>query len=270
MGTGIGSGWQSPAYSEVKLTQVSDRAGPAGGAAFRVGLVLSDAFRAYQRGFVKFTLLAWTYLAPLLLVQIAADFLLAPRPLNLVYERAHWVLLPAWIVGHRACVIGAVKLLDGESFAAARCFCVAARRFRPLLGLGLCVVAAGALDLLYFTPGVIAFLLFAIAGAARAVENTSLMESFRRTLELTKDHRWAVFGVYLVFLLVTILGVALTGFVMVLVAIKIGEIAQVKGLPDAIMAVGDFACFSIFYAISAVLIGVVYRDLRSARAGAGG
>jgi hypothetical protein len=60
-------------------------------------------------------------------------------------------LLPAWIIGHGACVIGAVKLLDGESFEAERSFRVVARRFRPLLGLGFCVIAAGALELLYFT-----------------------------------------------------------------------------------------------------------------------
>ena len=91
------------------------------------------------------------------------------------------------------------------------------------------------------------------------------MDSFRRTLELTKDDRWAVFGVYLVLLLLTIIVVVPSGIVMVLVAVKIGEITGVEGLSDAIMAVGDFAYFSIIYAIGAVLIGVVYRDLRIAR-----
>jgi hypothetical protein len=76
----------------------------------------------HKRGFVKFTLLAWTYLAPLLLVKIVAGFLLTPRQLNLVDELAPWVLLPAWIIGHGACVIGALKLLDGESFEAERSF----------------------------------------------------------------------------------------------------------------------------------------------------
>lgn len=251
------------------MTQVSDGARQAGGASFRVGLALSHTFEVYKRGFVKFTLLAWTYLAPLLLVKIVADFLLTPRQLNLVYELAPWVLLPAWIIGHGACVIGAVKLLDGESFEAERCFWVVARRFWPLLGLGFCVVAAGALDLLYFTPGVIVFLMFSVGGAARTVEKTSLMDSFRRTLELTKDHRWEVIGVYLVFLLMTFIVVVPSAVAMILVAVKIGEIAGVEGLPDAIMAVGDFAYFSIFYAIGAVLIGVVYRDLRIAKEGVG-
>jgi hypothetical protein len=223
----------------------------------------------YRRGFVKFTLLAWSYLVPLLLVEIAADFLLAPRPLNLVYQLAPWLLLPAWISGHGACVIGAIALLDSESFEAARCFWLVVRRFRPLLAFGLCVVAAGALDLLYVTPGVVVFLLFAVGGAARTVEKTSLADSFRRTRELTKGHRWAVLAVFLLLLLVAGIVVVLWLVVMVLVAVKIGEIAQVKGLPDAIMAVGDFVCFSILYAIGAVLIGVVYRDLRIAREGAG-
>jgi len=135
------------------------------------------------------------------------------------------------------------------------------RRLRPFLGLGFCVAAAGALDLLYFSPGVIVFLMFAVGGAARTLEKTSLMDSFRRTFELTKDNCWAVFGVYLIFLLTTIIVVVSSGVVMVLVAVKIGQIAGVDGLPDAIMAVGDFACFSILSAAGAVLIGVVYRDL---------
>ena len=221
----------------------------------------------YRRGFIKFTLLAWIYLAPLLLIQIAADFLLARRPLNLVYELAPWVLLPAWIIGHGACVIGAVKLLDGESFEVKQCFWLAAQRFRPLLGLGLCIVAAGALDLLYFSPAVIVFLMFSIGAATRTLENTSVVDCIRRTVELTRGRRWAVFGVYLVFVLVTILVVVTFGFIMILVALKIGEIAGVDGPPDAIMAVGDFICFSVFYAIGAVLVGVVYRDLRIAREG---
>src|SRR5271167_1890176 len=108
------------------MTQVSDGARQAGGASFQVGLALSRTFGVYKRGFVKFTLLAWTYLAPLLLVQIAADFLLAPHQLNLVYQLAPWVLLPAWIIGHGACVIGAAKLLDGESFETERTFWVVA------------------------------------------------------------------------------------------------------------------------------------------------
>jgi hypothetical protein len=106
-----------------------------------------------------------------------------------------------------------------------------------LLGLGFCVVAAGALDLLYFTPGVIVFLMFSVSGAARTVEKTSLMDSFRRTLELTKDSRWAVFGVYLVFLPMTIIVVVPSVFVMVLVAVKIGQIARVEGLPRRASAI---------------------------------
>jgi hypothetical protein len=57
--------------------------------------------------------------------------------------------------------------------------------------------------------------------------------------------------------------------VLVLVAVKIGGTAGVDGLADATMAVGDFAYCSIVYAIGAVLIGVVYRDLRVAREGVG-
>jgi hypothetical protein len=251
------------------MTQVSDGARQTGGASFRVGLALSHTLGMYRRGFVKFTLLAWTYLAPLLLVKIAADFLLTPHPLNLVYEFAPWVLLPVWIIGHGACVLGAVKLLDGEGFETKRSFLVIARRLRPLLGLVLCVVVAGALGLLYFTPGVIVFLMFCVGGATRTVERTSLMDSFKRTLELTRGHRRAVLGVYLVFLLATIIVVIPSMFVMVLVAVKIGEIARVDGLSDAIVAVGDFTYFSIFYAIGAVLTGVVYRDLRIAKEGTG-
>jgi hypothetical protein len=143
-----------------------------------------------------------------------------------------------------ACVVGAVKPLDGESFEVGPSFWVVARLLRPLLGLCFCVVAAGALDLLYFSPGVIVFLMFSVGCAARTVEKTSLLDSFRRTLELTKDNRWAVFGVYLIFLLMTITVIVSSGVVMVLVAVKIGEVARVDGLPDAIMLVGDFVCFS--------------------------
>lgn len=256
------------------MTQVADAAHPIGGEPFQVGRALSRVFDVYVRGFGKFTLLACTFLLPILLIKLGAGFLLPAQQRQLIIGLATLTLLPLWAIIHGACVLGAFKLMNGEGFEAGQAFGAAARRFWPMIGAGICVaLAAGLGSLLLVVPGVIVFLMFYVAGAACVVEKTGVFDSLRRSRELTRDYRWRIFGVIFVFMLLVL--VILVPFAVVS-AIAIGLAGGVKavagakalvGLPFVILSVNEFVFSVISYGLGAVVVGVIYHDLRIAKEG---
>jgi len=256
------------------MTQAYDAAHPIGGEPFQVGRTLSRIFDVYWRGIGKFTLLACTFLIPILLIKLGAAALLPAQQRQLVVGLATLALLPLWAIIHGACALGAFKLLNGEGFEAGPVFGAAARRFWPMIGAGICVgLAAGLGFLLLFVPGVIVFLMFYVAGAACVVEKTGVFDSLRRSRELTKDYRWRILGVVFVFMLVAL--AILIPFAVVAAAV-IGLAGGVKavagakalvGLPFVILSVNEFVFSAITYTFGAVVVGVIYHDLRVAKEG---
>lgn len=75
-----------------------------------------------------------------------------------------------------------------------------ASAFSLLVGLGILVSAAVYLGLIFlFVPGVLLWVRWCVAVPALAVERTGLMEAMRRSAELTRTHRWAIFGLSIFF-----------------------------------------------------------------------
>jgi len=255
------------------VTQAYDAARPVGTEPLQVGRTLSRIFKVYWRGFGKFIFLACAFLVPILLIKLAAAFLLPAQQRQLVIGLATLALLPILVIAHGACILGAFKLLNGEGFAAGPSFGAAAKRFWPLLGAGICIVVAGALGaVLLVVPGVIALLMFYVAGAACVIEKTGVFDSLRRSRELTKDYRWSLFGILLVFsLAVFVLMIPFGGVAAAVIFGAGGPKAAVllTGAPFAILAVNEFVYSALSYVLGAVAVGVIYHDLRVAKEGVG-
>src|SRR5262249_51092989 len=71
-------------------------------------------------------------------------------------------------------------------------------RFLPLLGIAICSgVAIGVGVLLFILPGLVLMTMWYVATSACIVERLGVFASMGRSTELTKGHRWQVFGMIL-------------------------------------------------------------------------
>lgn len=133
----------------------------------------------------------------------------------------------------------------------------------PLIGMGLLVglgVMIGFLALII--PGIFLLLIWSVAVPTKVVEGIGIMDALQRSRELTKGHRWAIFGLYVAF---------------VLLALGFGFLFGLLATP--FMAMGSFGLMIgslleiVASVITAVISGVgvtsLYFELRKAKEGIG-
>lgn len=90
--------------------------------------------------------------------------------------------------------------LEGETPTPQEVFRRGGQMFLPLLGLNILFflgVLAGMI--LLVVPGVILALMWCVSGPALMAEQAGITESFRRSTDLTRGHRWMLFAVFLLF-----------------------------------------------------------------------
>ena len=138
----------------------------------------------------------------------------------------------------------------GESFS------VGLARFIPVFLLGLIMGTLVALASLFLLiPGLVLIVMWFVGIPACVVERLGPWMSLKRSAELTKGHRWEIFG--LLALLFVIGTVASTVIEWVLAPIGIGLLTMLGTLISN-------ALWSAYYSIAVV---VVYHDLRVAKEG---
>ncbi len=128
-------------------------------------------------------------------------------------------------------------------------------RFWPMIGLGIVLSVGVVLGfMLLFVPGVILVTMWYAAFPACVIERLGPIRSLSRSAELTKGHRWKLFGM-LVLLLIA--GLVVGG-------LTIGILFAISG---GAFVVGEYALQALATAITTILTTVVYHDLRVAREG---
>ena len=237
------------------MTQVS-AAYPMAGEPFQVGRALSRVFEVYARGFAKFTTISFIVLLPILLIKLAILSSMPLRQAQGVVALAGLLIFPLSVIVHGACMLGAFKLLRGEGFGVGQSLGAAAGRFLPLLGVGLVAGLATMFGaMLLIVPGLIIAIMWYVAGAACVVEKAGVFDSLKRSRELTKGYRWSIFGLLLLLLLLSMFG-------------GIGVVLLAKaGAPLLLRTVIEFFWSVIVGGLGAVVVGVVYHDLRVAKEG---
>ena len=135
---------------------------------------------------------------------------------------------------------------------------VGLRRFFPVLGVAICVpLLAGLAAILLVFPGLMVMTMLFVAVPACVVERLGPFKSMGRSAWLTKGHRWKIFGLLFLIWLVSLMvggAVGLTG----------AMVAGQYGLLGA-----QFIIQTVFGAFEAILVIVIYRDLRVAKEGIG-
>lgn len=139
----------------------------------------------------------------------------------------------------------------------------------PLLGLGILSAIAIMLGLvLLIVPGVMLWVLWAVAGPALVAERLGPIKAMSRSAALTKGARWKVFAVQLLLLVFGwIVGAALTSVLMTVYG-GLQPMAQAMsgGLPVTWIVLNALVT-TVVSAISAIVLASLYIELREWKEG---
>jgi len=133
---------------------------------------------------------------------------------------------------------------------------VGLRRFWPLIGLVLVSLVTVTMlgFILLVVPGLILCTIWFVGLPACIVEQLGPWTSLRRSLGLTRGHRWKVFGLTLLLLV--------PGLGTLLVETWLAALAS-----PVVRAVGELMFYGIWAAFISVILIVTYHDLRMAKEG---
>lgn len=178
-----------------------------------------------------------------------------------------WVF---WIVGAYVLQGMVVKVtvagFNGKAMSIGAAFEAGIKLFLPLLGLGIVIGLGTVLGMiLLIVPGIILAVMWSVATGAVVVEGRGVMESLQRSRDLTRGHRWPIFG------LAVILFVA--SMVIGMLAGGIGAASGggfMTGSPNLVV---NMVTTSLSNILSSVLgaagAAALYYELRSIKEGVG-
>lgn len=165
-------------------------------APFSVGSAVSRSLSIWLKNIVPFSILALILYSPVILFA-----LLMPIGSSVWLYTTVTGLLPMalnLVIG-AALAYGVFQQMRGQTVTLGDCVRVGMKRFLPVLGTSLLVglvILAGLIMLI--VPAIIFACILYVAIPAAVVENTSPVDSMKRSAFLTKGNRWTVFVISLV------------------------------------------------------------------------
>jgi hypothetical protein len=234
------------------MSDISIGSLPTSGAPFRIGVVLSKTFDLLSRHFGKFTLLTLVPMIPLLALALVALGRPPSAPFSALGVIAGLLTVVLSIVAQAMTLYGAFQAMRRQSFTIGQSLQVGFGRAVPVIGVALLVgLATGLASLLLLVPGLILMCMFYVAVPVCVIERPGVIASASRSAALTKGYRWSIFGLLLLVWVIA----AVVGFVLT----RLGG-----GIVGALL---HFAWQIVSIAFGAVLVAVVYHDLRVAKEG---
>jgi len=235
-------------------TSVSANRGAAGD--FRVGRVFDRTSSVYTRNFLIFTLVPLVAYLPSLLLPTRAD--------GMAYQNGGWMIallaiiltVTLGLLSQAILVYGSFQDMRGKQVDIGESFNVGIGRLVPILGLtileGLCIMVG---FMLLFVPGLILITMWFVAVPICIVERRGPWQSLVRSGELTKGHRWKIFGIVLVLYLVS----AIVGYILTSVLTAIGG--------TVLAMIATLLWNGVWGAFFAIFVVVTYYELRVAKEG---
>ncbi len=223
---------------------------------FRVGHVLNRTWTVFSRNFAMFCLVTAIASMPGLLL-----FEPTRTGRTMTATDLGWFfggLLAAAIfntLSEAIVLFGAFQDMRGRPMNLAESAQIGLRRFLPLIGLAIVfyVLVTIGFALLIF-PGLMLYTMWFVATPPCVVEQCGPFRSLGRSQQLTKGHRWKIFGLIL---LVGLIGLVGGGLVL-------GAAALAGPVLSFII---NLIWNSVVRAFTAVLVVVTYHDLRVAKEG---
>jgi hypothetical protein len=221
---------------------------------FRVGRVINRTFSVLSRNFLPFfCVTAITSLPSLLLLKNPAtvdDLSQSWQPMLL----GVFLAIVLGVLSQAIVLYGAFQDMRGRPVNLLESFQVGLHRFFPIIGLAIVMTVLGMIGfMLLIIPGLILFTMWAVATPACVVEQLGPLRSMARSSQLTKGHRWKIFGLVLLLF-------AANFVVTILLDAVLGAVGGVSFIGGLIWN----GIWGAYYAIAAV---VTYHELRVAKEG---
>ncbi|HXZ01062.1 MAG TPA: hypothetical protein VEI03_13760 [Stellaceae bacterium] len=233
----------------------------------RVGEVLNRAFALLSGDLVKFLALAAIALSPLILLALlglAAAHVTTAGSASVGmlagFGGVGILLFVLWMVlsvlGQAAALYGAVQKMRSQDFSVGESLARGWARFFPILGMVLLQTLGIVFASIFFViPGLMFLTTWYVALPACVIERLGPAASLGRSNDLTKGNRWRVFG---------IIAAVYIANAIVQNVIKYGLPAIIGSI---VSTIAILLWMTIFQAFNAIVVAVVYHDLRVAREG---
>jgi hypothetical protein len=234
---------------------------PYAGSDFSVGRVLNRTFSVLTRNFLTFFIVTTVASVPSVWLSQSGTFDATASPEEMLSSAGLLFLsliltVVLYTLSQAIVLYAAFQDMRGRPVSLTESLQVGFRRFFPIIGLAICMwfVLIFAF-MLFIVPGIILITMWFVATPACVVERTGPIRSLGRSRQLTKGHRWKIFGLLLLLILIsaiisptlTVALAAIGGTTLVLIGTLIWS-----------------GVWGAFYAIAGV---VTYHDLRAAKEG---
>ncbi len=163
-------------------------------------------------------------------------------------------------------VKAAVNSFNGKATSTGEAMEAAIKMFLPLLGLGIVASIGTSLAfLLLIVPGIIVAVIWSVAAPAVVVEKRGVFESLQRSRDLTRGYRWHVFGLMVIYVILSwIIGAAVGG-----ISLATGG-SFMEGSAIVWVNVATNVIINILSGVVASAgVAALYYELRTVKEGAG-
>jgi Membrane domain of glycerophosphoryl diester phosphodiesterase len=250
---------------------MTDIAAPTG-REFRIGPIFTRSWSIYAANFLKFTLVAVVIALPNQIIRSNLTTVIWATQVGVAPTLVgSWIIaLILEFIGQGVILYGAFQAVHGHPVVIGAAFRRWLSRFWAIIGISILVFLGLAIGFaLLIIPGVIMALRWAVTLPVCMVEGKGPLASMRRSAELTKGHRWKLFGIGVLIYVVAIT----TALVRVLVVGLLAGSGILGGLGLAvpggiiITAIISLILSAIVIAYFNVVAATIYHDLRGAKEG---
>lgn len=248
---------------------------PSGGTygSFDLGRVIQRTFKAIQQNWAIFTIASVILVGVPTLMQTYGQISMTgggPTPFNGTGILIAIVGVVLWVVGYFVLQGLVVKVsvsgLNGKAMSMGAAFEAGLKLFLPLLGLGIIVgLGTGLGFILLIVPGIILTVMWSASTGAVVVEGRGVFESLQRSRDLTRGYRWPIFGLAVIyFVLSMVIGMLVGG-----IGMATGG-SFLDGSPSLAVSMATNAISNILSGvIGAAGAAALYYELRSVKEGVG-
>jgi Membrane domain of glycerophosphoryl diester phosphodiesterase len=233
------------------------------GGPFRIGPIFGRAWSVYIANFVKFTAVALVIALPQLFTARGESGV--GNALTFLAIFVVGIILNT--VGQAVILYGAFHTMRGRVFALGQAVQRGLSRFFPIIGLAILAGLGITIGMLLFiVPGIMLAVRWSVALPACVVENLGPLAAMRRSAELTRGHRWKIFGLFLLVLVIVIVAATVIALV---VGAAAGVMTVVTGSIVGVVVAGLLTLIgdAIYTAYGNIVLVMLYHDLRVARDG---
>jgi hypothetical protein len=234
---------------------------------FQIGRVVSRTFGVFARNLITFLIVALLFMLPAL----AVDFYVGTPNYFVAGTTKGWMFGVLAGVTQLVCpyllsaalVKATITDLNGERPSLGSALSTGFALFLPVLVLALMSLFGIMLgSALLLVPGLILMCGWSVVIPVRVTDNTSLMQTFGRSWDLTNGYRWKIFGLLVMYIIIILL---LSFVTRVISGVSFAQAATTTGSIPYISLTWLVSAF--VGVLTAVGVAAIYYELRTVKEG---